>query len=125
MTARLRPNPLLTLDADHLDWLGTHFNQQTNNGGPTEYSVRGDYLYERGGKRQARTALAVGVRDVTRLGLADSVRGLIQSVQSACVDVGLGERYVEAGTGKSEDLRRHRNDQRGPVSRTEISPKWS
>jgi hypothetical protein len=46
-----------------------------------------DYLYERGGKRQARTALAVGNRDVTRPGLADSVRGLIQSVQSAYVDV--------------------------------------
>jgi cobalt-zinc-cadmium efflux system outer membrane protein len=58
-----------------------------NNGGPTEYSARMDFLYERGGKRQARTALAVGSRDVTRLGLADSVRGLIQTVQSACVDV--------------------------------------
>ena len=29
----------------------------------------------------------MGRRDVTRLGLADSVRGLIQSVQSAYVDV--------------------------------------
>ena len=93
LTAKLRPNPLLTLDADHLDFLGTGFSttappgKMPNNGGPTEYSARMDYLYERGGKRQARTALAVGNRDVTRLGLADSVRGLIQSVQSAYVDV--------------------------------------
>jgi cobalt-zinc-cadmium efflux system outer membrane protein len=93
VTAKLRPNPLLTLDADHLDWLGTGFSttappgKMPNNGGPTEYSARMDYLYERGGKRQARTALAVGNRDVTRLGLADSVRGLIQTVQGACVDV--------------------------------------
>lgn len=87
VTAKLRPNPLLTLDADHLDWLGTHFNPRTNNGGPTEYSVRGDYLHERGGKREARTALAVGNRDVTRLQLADSLRGLIQVVQNAFVDV--------------------------------------
>jgi cobalt-zinc-cadmium efflux system outer membrane protein len=93
VTAKLRPNPLLTLDADHLDWLGTGFSttappgKMPNNGGPTEYSARMDYLYERGGKRQARTALAVGNRDVTRLGLADSVRGLIQAVQDAYVDV--------------------------------------
>src|SRR5260370_14889330 len=93
VTAKLRPNPLLTLDADHLDLLGTSFSsvstngKMPNNGGPTEYSIRTDYLYERGGKRQARTALAVGNRDVTRLGLADSVRGLIQTVQSAYVDV--------------------------------------
>nr|AOS95185.1 outer membrane efflux protein [uncultured bacterium] len=87
VTAKLRPNPILTLDADHLDWLGTGFNPQTNNGGPTEYSIRGDFLHERGGKRQARTALAEGNRDVTRLGLADGLRGLIQSVQNAFVDV--------------------------------------
>ncbi|WP_035356922.1 TolC family protein [Edaphobacter aggregans] len=93
VTAKLRPNPLLTLDADHLDLLGTGFSlsappgKMPNNGGPQEYAGRIDYLYERGGKRQARTLLAVGSRDVTRLGLADSVRGLIQSVQSAYVDV--------------------------------------
>jgi len=93
VTAKLRPNPLLTLDADHLDFLGTGFStvsingKLSNNGGPTEYSVRADYLHERGGKRQARTALAVGNRDVTRLGLADSVRSLIQTVQSVYVDV--------------------------------------
>ena len=93
VTAKLRPNPLLTLDADHLDFLGTGFSttappgKMANNGGPTEYSARMDYLYERGGKRQARTELAVGNRDVTRLGLVDFVRGLIQTVQSAYVDV--------------------------------------
>ena len=93
VTAKLRPNPILTLDADHLDWLGTGFStvstngKMPNNGGPTEYSARADYLYERGGKRQARKQVAVGNRDVTRLQLADSVRGLIFTVQSAFVDV--------------------------------------
>ena len=86
ITAGLRPNPVLTLDADHLDLLGTGFNTQTNNGGPAEYSVRGDYLFERGHKRQARVALATGIRDVTRLSLVDAVRGLIQTVQDAYVD---------------------------------------
>jgi cobalt-zinc-cadmium efflux system outer membrane protein len=75
-----------------LDLLGTGFTTTStngsipNNGGPVEYSIRGDYLHERGGKRQARTALAVGNRDVTRLQLADAVRGLIYTVQSAFVD---------------------------------------
>jgi RND family efflux transporter MFP subunit len=93
VTAKLRPNPILTLDGDHLDLLGTGFSSTStngkmpNNGGPVEYSARADYLYERGGKRQARTQLAVGNRDVTRLQLADAVRGLIFTVQSAFVDV--------------------------------------
>jgi len=81
VTAGLRPNPVLTLDADHLDFLGTHFNLQTNNGGPSEYSVRADYLFERGGKRQARVALATGIRDVTKLSLVDAVRNLILNIQ--------------------------------------------
>ena len=93
ITAKLRPNPILTLDADHLDLLGTGFTTQSvngstpNNGGPTEYSVRGDFIHERGGKRQARTALATGNRDVVRLQLADAVRSLILNTQQACVDV--------------------------------------
>src|SRR5258708_37423757 len=75
VTAKLRLNPLLTLDADHFDFLGTGFSttappgKMPNNGGPTEYSARMDFLYERGGKRQARAALALGRRRVTRLRL--------------------------------------------------------
>jgi outer membrane protein, heavy metal efflux system len=47
ITAHLRPNPVLTLDADTLDLLGTGFNTQTNNGGPVSYAIRTDYLLER------------------------------------------------------------------------------
>src|SRR5213593_4829537 len=46
VTARLRPNPVLTLDADHQDLLGTGFNPETNNGGPVEYSLRTDFVLE-------------------------------------------------------------------------------
>src|SRR5262245_24687258 len=53
ITASLRPNPILTLDGDHLDLLGTGYNR-INAAGPPEYSARTDFIWERGGKRQRR-----------------------------------------------------------------------
>src|SRR5262245_59901339 len=41
MTARLRPNPVVSAGANSLDWLGTGFNE-TNGAGPPEYAVRVD-----------------------------------------------------------------------------------
>ena len=46
MTAGLRPNPILTLDADHVPWAGTTFNTE-NQAGPPEYSIRADFVFER------------------------------------------------------------------------------
>lgn len=57
INAALRPNPVITLSADHLDLLGTRFNAM-NNAGPTEYAIRTDFVIERGGKRALRMALA-------------------------------------------------------------------
>src|SRR5690242_825956 len=51
ITARLRPNPVLTLDADHIPWAGTTYNR-INNAGPEEYAVRTDFIFERGRKRE-------------------------------------------------------------------------
>jgi len=87
ITAKLRPNPVLTLDADHQDLLGTGFNTDTNNGGPVEYSIRTDYLLERGGKRQARIEVAEGNRVVAQLQLLNTVRGILMDVQNAFVDL--------------------------------------
>jgi len=87
ITARLRPNPVITLDADTLDLLGTGFNTQTNNGGPESYAIRTDYLLERGGKRQARIAVAEGNRAVARLQLLNTIRGVVHDVQNAFVDL--------------------------------------
>src|SRR5215813_9321320 len=87
VTAQLRPNPVLTLDGDHLDLLGTGFNNQTNNGGPVEYAVRTDFILARGGKRQARIAVAEGNLAVARLLLSNTVRGIVLDVQSAFVDL--------------------------------------
>src|SRR5882762_1401610 len=43
VTARLRPNPVLTLDGDYLDVLGTGFSP-ANNAGPAEAAIRADFV---------------------------------------------------------------------------------
>jgi outer membrane protein, heavy metal efflux system len=101
ITARLRPNPVLTLDGDHLDLLGTGFNT-INNGGPNEYSIRTDFVLERGGKRAARMALAAADTSVAGLNFRDAMRRLIYDVESACVDVQLAK---EALTLARDNLR--------------------
>src|SRR5438067_11796798 len=63
ITARLRPNPVLTLDADYLDILGTGFNIR-NAAGPGELSARTDFVLERGGKRERRIDVAENARAV-------------------------------------------------------------
>src|SRR5260370_3707766 len=51
IAATLRPNPVLSFSADHLDWLGTGFNAE-NNGGPPEIAWRLDVPLEPGGNRE-------------------------------------------------------------------------
>jgi len=84
--ARLRPNPVVSVSADHLDVLGTGFDD-ANNGGPPEIAWRIDVPFERGGKREARVALASIVRSAAEAQFADAMRTLTQDVTLACVDV--------------------------------------
>src|SRR5262249_37799169 len=63
VTARLRPNPVLSIEGDHLDWLGTGYNR-INNAGPPEFSVRTDFLLEGGSKRARRIEVAGSGQDV-------------------------------------------------------------
>jgi len=86
ITARLRPNPVFSFSADHLDLLGTGFDA-SNNGGPPEVAWRVDVPLERGGKRDARIALASVVKSAAEAQLADAIRTLRQEVRLACVDV--------------------------------------
>ena len=85
ITAKLRPNPVLSVGGDHLDVLGTGYNT-VNQAGPTEYSVRTDLLLERGQKRASRIAVAEGSRVVVELQLLNSVRTLVLDVQNAYVE---------------------------------------
>jgi cobalt-zinc-cadmium efflux system outer membrane protein len=86
VAARLRPNPVFSFSADHLDWLGTGFNAE-NNGGPPEIAWRIDVPLERAGKREARIALASAIKSAAEAQFADAVRNLRQDVTLACIDV--------------------------------------
>jgi cobalt-zinc-cadmium efflux system outer membrane protein len=86
ITARLRPNPVLTLGGDYLDILGTGFSRE-NGAGPGEYNIRTDFVLERGKKRENRIAVADLGKSVAELNLLNAMRGVILDVESAFVDV--------------------------------------
>src|SRR5215471_7723502 len=69
ITARLRPNPVLTLSSGLPDH--TIFHSGTN---PFSEVAHVDFVFERGGKREARIAVAENARGVAQLQLLDTVR---------------------------------------------------
>jgi cobalt-zinc-cadmium efflux system outer membrane protein len=86
ITARLRPNPVLSASAESLDWLGTGFDT-ANAAGPPQYSVRVDVPFERGGKRDNRIDVADQRRRLAEAQLAESIRRLKLDVAIASIDV--------------------------------------
>jgi len=93
ITARLRPNPVFSMEADHLDWLGTHYDKE-NTAGPPEYSVRTDVPIERGGKRESRIAVAEEGQAIADAHVLDAARGVILDTQQAFVDLQLANDNV-------------------------------
>ncbi|MBX3276823.1 MAG: TolC family protein [Acidobacteria bacterium] len=85
-TARLRPNPVLSIGGDHLDLLGTGYNN-INSAGPPEYALRTDFILERGEKRRSRIEVAQLEKQVAELQLLNTMRTLVFDVQGAFVDV--------------------------------------
>lgn len=85
VTAKLRPNPVFSAGLDYVDFLRnfTHDNQ----GGPTEYNFRTDFILERGAKRERRIEVARPAREVSQLQLLNTTRTLVLDVQNAFVDV--------------------------------------
>jgi outer membrane protein, heavy metal efflux system len=88
ITAGLRPNPVMSVGADHLDALGTRFNED-NGGGPSEMNLRTDFTLERGGKRRLRVEAARQVRSVAELNFLAATRSLILDTQNAFLDATL------------------------------------
>lgn len=86
ITARLRPNPVLSMGLDYQDALGTGFNT-VNGAGPPEFNVRTDFVLERGGKRARRIEVAENARESAKLQLLNTIRTLVLDVESAFVDV--------------------------------------
>jgi outer membrane protein, heavy metal efflux system len=86
ITARLRPNPVVSASSDHLDWLGTGFSE-ANGAGPTETALRIDFPWERGHKREYRVDTAGYAQKIAEAHVADSIRLLRLDVTLACIDV--------------------------------------
>jgi cobalt-zinc-cadmium efflux system outer membrane protein len=86
ITAKLRPNPVVSFSADHLDLLGTGFSAG-NNGGPPEFAWRVDVPMERGHKRHWRIETAEFEKQIAEAQLLDSIRKLKLEVSLACIDV--------------------------------------
>ena len=86
VTARLRPNPVLSGSAESLDLLGTGFDT-VNQAGPPQYAVRVDVPFERGGKRDVRIELADQKKRVVEAQLADTIRRLKLDAAMASIDV--------------------------------------
>lgn len=87
LQARLKPNPVLSVEANYLDLLGAKFDPARSAAGPTELNARVDYLLERGGKRQQRVAVAEAARAVSELELLNSTRNLILDVQTGFTEI--------------------------------------
>ena len=85
VTAKLRPNPVVSAGLDYVDFLRTF--SRDNQGGPTEYNLRTDFVLERGGKRDRRIEVAQTAREVAQLQLLNTMRSLVLDVQNAFVDV--------------------------------------
>jgi cobalt-zinc-cadmium efflux system outer membrane protein len=83
--ARLRPNPVFTTDFDYIPF-GSQFTPE-NAAGPTEFSFRLDYLFERGAKRERRVEVAEDAKSVAQLQLLNTTRQLVLDVANAFVDV--------------------------------------
>jgi cobalt-zinc-cadmium efflux system outer membrane protein len=103
ITARLRPNPVLSLDANHLDWLGTGFSA-ANAGGPVEYGARVDFLLERGAKRARRAAVAQEERAIAEAAVLDAVRTLKLEVQEAFIDLQLAQENLALARENASSL---------------------
>jgi cobalt-zinc-cadmium efflux system outer membrane protein len=86
VTAKLRPNPVLSVGGDHLDLLGTGYNAE-NGAGPAEFSIRTDFVFERGAKRQRRIDVAQASVSTAQLQFLNTIRSVVLDVQSAFVEL--------------------------------------
>jgi len=80
ITARLRPNPVLSLSGDHI-------SPSDINSPPTELALRIDVPIETGNKRQRRIDVADYNKAIAEVQLLDAIRKLKLDVSQACVSL--------------------------------------
>jgi cobalt-zinc-cadmium efflux system outer membrane protein len=106
ITANLRPNPVLSGDAQFLPiFQPNKFNGDYINT-TAQFDVGIGYLFERGRKRQHRLEAARDVTEQTRLSVFDNERTLTFMVASQFVDVQVAESTIELA---AEDLKSFQN----------------
>ena len=86
ITARLRPNPVLTISGQTLNLIGARYTPASP-AGPNQFNFHTDFPMERGRKREERQALAQQDRTLAELAVRELMRQVIFAVQSAFVDV--------------------------------------
>jgi cobalt-zinc-cadmium efflux system outer membrane protein len=92
ITAKLRPNPLLTLGGDHI-------NPGNINDPPTELSLRIDVPVETGDKRERRIVVAEHDKSIAELRFLDAIRNLKLEVSQACVALLQAKAQLEIAVG--------------------------
>ncbi len=86
ITARLRPNPVLTVAGQTLNLLGATYSPDTPLG-PNQLNIHTDVPMERGHKREERISLAKEQKSLAELGVREAMRQVIFAVQTAFVDI--------------------------------------
>jgi cobalt-zinc-cadmium efflux system outer membrane protein len=102
ITARLRPNPVVSFSADLLDL--SIINKPSTIGGPPEYIVRTDFVIERGGKRDSRIDVAEGLISAAHFRLRNAMRSVVLDTQNSFVDVLLAKEAVNLARQNHEAL---------------------
>jgi cobalt-zinc-cadmium efflux system outer membrane protein len=90
ITARLRPNPVVTASAQTLNVFGVPYSGDSPLG-PNAFTSHIDFPLERGGKRERRIELARAEYSLAELGFRERLRQLVAEVQAAYVDVQLAK----------------------------------
>ena len=86
ITARLRPNPVLTIQSQTINVFRANYSNSSTLG-PNQINVHTDLPMETAHKRQYRVQLAQQQKSLAELGVREVMRQVIYSVQTAYVDV--------------------------------------
>ncbi len=86
VTARLRPNPVLTIQSQTINVFRANYSNSSTLG-PNQINVHTDLPMETAHKRQYRVQLAQQQKSLAELGVREVMRQVIYSVQTAYVDV--------------------------------------
>jgi outer membrane protein, heavy metal efflux system len=95
ITANLRPNPALTVDAQYLPIFSPNEFSADYLDNTAEFDAGLSYLFERGKKRQHRLEAAQDITAVTRSTVADNERSLTFLVASNFINVQLAESTLD------------------------------